>query len=139
MKALTLTQPWATLVAIGAKEIETRSWHTSYRGPLAIHAAKGLAGMKRIEFSQLCLLTEPFRTALRAAGYYDSDSFPRGRVLATCELVDCLETQAIEVGEPERSFGDYSYGRFAWLLENIRRLPGPVPAKGALGLWEWQP
>jgi hypothetical protein len=41
MKALTLTQPWATLVAIGAKTIETRSWPTSYRGPLAIHAAKG--------------------------------------------------------------------------------------------------
>jgi activating signal cointegrator 1 len=41
MKAITLTQPWATLVAIGAKRIETRSWPTNYRGPLAIHAAKG--------------------------------------------------------------------------------------------------
>ena len=41
MKVLTLTQPWATLVAIGAKRIETRSWSTKYRGPLAIHAAKG--------------------------------------------------------------------------------------------------
>src|SRR6202030_2406661 len=40
MKALTLTQPWATLVAIGAKRIETRSWPTLYRGPLAIYAAK---------------------------------------------------------------------------------------------------
>ena len=40
MKALTLYQPWATLVAIGAKKIETRSWSTPYRGPLAIHAGK---------------------------------------------------------------------------------------------------
>ncbi len=39
MKAITLWQPWASLVAIGAKTIETRSWATSYRGPLAIHAA----------------------------------------------------------------------------------------------------
>lgn len=39
MKAVTLWQPWASLVAIGAKTIETRSWATSYRGPLAIHAA----------------------------------------------------------------------------------------------------
>ena len=42
MKVLTLTQPWATLVAIGAKRIETRSWATKYRGPLLIHAAAGL-------------------------------------------------------------------------------------------------
>ena len=40
MKALTLYQPWATLIAIGAKKIETRSWGTNYRGPLAIHAGK---------------------------------------------------------------------------------------------------
>ena len=51
MKALTLTQPWATLVAIGAKRIETRSWRTSYRGPLAIHAAKGFPKWAR-EFAQ---------------------------------------------------------------------------------------
>jgi hypothetical protein len=42
MKGLTLTQPWATLVAIGAKRIETRSWPTRYRGLLAIHAGAGL-------------------------------------------------------------------------------------------------
>jgi hypothetical protein len=40
MKALTLIQPWATLVALGEKQIETRSWDTKYRGPLAIHAGK---------------------------------------------------------------------------------------------------
>ena len=41
MKALSLTQPWASLVVIGAKCYETRSWATNYRGPLAIHASKG--------------------------------------------------------------------------------------------------
>ena len=45
MKALTLTQPWATLIAVGAKRIETRSWGTSYRGRIAIHAAKGFASI----------------------------------------------------------------------------------------------
>src|SRR5690348_17556570 len=52
MKALTLTQPWASLVAIGAKRIETRSWSTSYRGPLAIHAAKGFPKSAQ-EFTQV--------------------------------------------------------------------------------------
>jgi hypothetical protein len=68
---------------------------------------------------------------------------PLGCVLATCELVDCLPT--VEVFEdypdldtpPEREFGDYSAGRYAWVLKNVRPLPEPVPAKGALGLWEW--
>lgn len=40
MKALTLRQPWASLIAIGAKTIETRSWSTNHRGPLAIHAGR---------------------------------------------------------------------------------------------------
>lgn len=44
MRAITLTQPWSSLVARGQKKIETRSWQTSYRGPLAIHAAKGFPG-----------------------------------------------------------------------------------------------
>jgi activating signal cointegrator 1 len=41
IRGLSLAQPWATLVAIGAKRIETRSWFTRYRGWVAIHAAKG--------------------------------------------------------------------------------------------------
>ncbi len=44
MKTLSLLQPWATLVVMGVKQIETRSWRTDYRGPLLIHASKGKAG-----------------------------------------------------------------------------------------------
>jgi len=40
MKAISLWQPWATLISIGAKRIETRSWETLYRGSIVIHAAK---------------------------------------------------------------------------------------------------
>lgn len=47
MKAITLTQPWASLVACGAKKIETRSWRTHHRGWIAIHAAKGWTGEDR--------------------------------------------------------------------------------------------
>ena len=38
MKALTIQQPWASVITMGVKTIETRSWSTKYRGPLAIHA-----------------------------------------------------------------------------------------------------
>lgn len=148
MKALTLTQPWATLVAIGAKRIETRSWETMYRGPLAIHAAKGFPKWAK----ETCC--EPlFHEALYTAGYEigmkSFEILPLGGVVATCRLVTCkliVEPGSMSGGnsmiaprEPEQSFGDYAPGRFAWLLEDVEQLPEPIPAKGAPGLWEWEP
>jgi activating signal cointegrator 1 len=157
MRTITLTQPWATLIAIGAKRIETRSWATSYRGPLAIHAAKGLGplggnGLNRL--AHLCFV-EPFHSVLTQV-YGDlsaeelRDLLPLGAIVAVCDLVDCVSTDlfsSVQRGTEiwqvppgnmsrEYSFGDYSPGRFAWLLSNIRALPEPIPAKGALGLWD---
>jgi hypothetical protein len=107
MKALTLSQPFATLVAIGAKRIETRSWSTNYRGPLAIHAAKTIPR----EYKSLCNWTvEPFASALKGVLW---DCFPvtmnlfgqeglgtqyqeyrdklhLGCVIAICELTNCV-------------------------------------------------
>lgn len=153
MKALTLTQPWATLVAIGAKRVETRSWQTSYRGPLAIHAAKGVGsvGGKR-GLDDLCT-SDPFFGVLIDAGYRDGKPLPLGAIVATCELVDCVPTtyvksvKVVQRGHDrpawlwtveEKAFGDYADGRWAWLLANIKMLPEPIPAKGALSLWEWE-
>lgn len=147
MKALTLTQPWATLVAIGAKRIETRSWKTNYRGLLAIHAAKGFPSSAR----ELCR-QNPFHAELHRAGMASvsfSDELPRGAVIALCKIVDCLPTESLgclsgvfddypELDTPqERAFGDYSPGRWAWIMEEAKPLTEPKPAKGALGLWEW--
>ena len=160
MKALTLTQPWATLVAIGAKRIETRSWATSYRGPLAIHAAKGLGPVGgRKGLHSLCG-DHPFCDVLLPAGYnamrMPAWGLPLGAIVATCELIGCQmigvlpdETPAYmaydewppvlqAIQDPERSFGLYTPGRFAWLLDDITALPEPIPAKGALSLWEWE-
>lgn len=131
MKALTITQPWATLVAIGAKRIETRSWRTAYRGPLAIHAAMGWPTKARA-----ISLTSPFIESLNRAGYLPD--IPLGVVVATCRLANVLPTEVVEpLSELERKFGDYSPGRFAWILEDIEPLPEPIPTKGALSLWEW--
>lgn len=85
MKTLSLTQPWATLVAIGEKRIETRSWATNYRGPLAIHASKGFP-----RWAVELALTEPFRSTLATAGVKQLADLPTGAVIATCTLVDCL-------------------------------------------------
>lgn len=140
LKVLTLSQPWASLVAIGAKRTETRSWATPYRGPLAIHAAKGFPRWVQ----DLCH-DEPFCTVLADANLISAQTaallLPLGAIIATCRLTACLPTTEARTrlsrGYPpyEEDFGDFSPGRWAWLLEDVEALPTPIPAKGALGLW----
>lgn len=130
MKAITLTQPWATLVAFGAKKIETRSWATDYRGPLAIHAAKSIPTW--VDYWAISVL--PILSRYRALPI---QSLPRGCVVATCTLVDVVPAARARPDAAERTLGDFAPGRFAWLLADVRPLPVPVPARGSLGLWEW--
>jgi len=147
MKALTLTQPWATLVAIGAKRIETRSWVTSYRGPLAIHAAKGFPKDAR-SFSVNPMCYEAIKNHLTSwpSWMRSHIAYPLGAVLATCQLVACVHVETltnttkreIYLTAQERAFGNYDPGRYAWVLDNVQQLAQPIPAKGALGLWEWK-
>ena len=145
MKALTLRQPWATLVAIGAKRIETRSWRTSYRGPLAIHAAKGYP-----RSAQMTAISSPFIGELNGANYLPD--IPLASVVATCRLSHIVPIQNIgctillgRLGEwnhlltdREIKFGDYSDGRYAWILEDVQMFEDPMPARGALSLWDWE-
>ena len=129
MKALSLLQPWASLIAVGAKKIETRSWSTKYRGPLAIHAS-------RSNKNRLLRYLEPFLTWLKGIGL-----LPLGAIVATCDLVDCIKMtpEFIQsVQNPELDFGDYAVGRHAWILENVQKLEIPITAKGALSLWDWE-
>ena len=134
MKALTLTQPWATFVALGLKRIETRSWPTSYRGPLAIHAAKGFPGWVR----DLC--ESDFADVLGEWKLRISD-FPRGVIVARTALRRCQRTETLlsnGLSPLEQRLGDYAAGRWGFVFGDIERLAVPIPAKGALGLWDWE-
>jgi hypothetical protein len=145
MKTLTLTEPWASLVAIGAKQIETRSWKTPYRGQLAIHSAKGFPKYARE------MLSEPL--VYEAWGQFGLKQkfpnrcgcgFPHGCVIAITTLIDCIPIEAIaddprwgnRINRRESFLGDYTPGRFAWILGTAMAID-PDPAKGALGLWDW--
>lgn len=166
MKVITLTQPWATLVAIGAKRIETRSWATRYRGPLAIHAAAGLGPVGGKHGLLELLSTEPFWGVLRQALYVPNVGYPAdaetiaeeldyGAILGQANLFDCVPTERIgpnwhrwqypatddaaqwHMTDQERAFGDYSPGRFAFLLGKPQAFAEPIPARGQLKLWNW--
>lgn len=152
MRGLTLTQPWAQLVAQGEKKIETRSWATTYRGRIAIHAGAGLGpvGGER-GLVELCQ-QEPFQSVLAMHGAAWGNlvlrsQLPRGAIVAVARLEMCLTTDPLvfdgftgafgdRLTDQERAFGDYSPGRWGWILSDVRPLKQPIPWKGALGLWK---
>lgn len=153
MKAITIIQPWATLIALGEKRFETRSWATRHRGEIAIHAGKKLD--KRI------CQQEPFRSVLAKHGYTE-DNLPTGAIIAIANLHSCYAIsrpygeeesvwlegngKLVEWNRVDRTaregleyiFGDYRDGRYAWAIRDVQRLEEPVPVKGMQGLWNWE-
>ena len=133
-RAITLTQPWATLMAIGAKKFETRSRPSSFRGWLAVHAAKSWPQ----ECVDLASWTE-FRRALYDDGPWKFTiadiRWMLGRVLAVVHVVACVRTDTLtpgmyEVSKRERAFGDYTPGRYYYVTDAVRRLREPFAARG---------
>lgn len=142
MKALTIWQPWAGALAAGIKENETRSWGTKYRGEIVIHSA-----LKPIQhtWSDLYMNDDARKVICRRMNLPEvidgSAVFPMGCILATAELVDCIRITAeyrATLTSDELALGDYTLGRYAWKMANVRELPEPIPAKGRQGLWNWE-
>lgn len=133
-KAISLWQPWASLLVTGAKRIETRSWIHAYRGRLIIHSAKRFTQEERdIAASHV------FAESLGAAGL-DPTRLPLGCMVGEADLVDIVPVEKIreDIGDREYAFGNYSNGRFAWIFENPRSYDQPIPARGAQGLFNWR-
>lgn len=164
MKAMSLWQPWASLLACGAKQYETRSWATNYRGSIAIHAAKWKPNLHALVYGMgLIYKIDDMIRALDEHGCFPGEELfedlPRGCIIATAELVGCHEIEegfrsegvwickkprdGIESYENifgnELLFGHYESGCYAWEFANMRMLDKPIPAKGRQGLWNWEP
>jgi hypothetical protein len=134
-KVISLLQPWASLVILGHKKVETRSWQTPYRGRLLIHASAGKAGRKFAEAEAISRYIPDFNT------------LPFGALIGEVELVDMIrfgkpanpeEAEFLDgITLEEQAFGDFSAGRWGWVLEWAFAYEEVLPAKGKLGLWEW--
>lgn len=130
-KVISIQQPWATLIVMGAKKIETRSWKTEYRGPLLIHASAG-----KKEAMRFCEVpgTPPFDQFIR----HWSD-LPYGALLGVVTLDRIFSTnERLQLSDQEASFGDFSIDRYGWVLSNPIKFKTPIPAKGALSIWDWK-
>jgi activating signal cointegrator 1 len=128
VKVLSVRQPWAQLLVTGQKRFETRSWHTHYRGPLAIHASQtfGPAERKAVQIAGVSGIDDP------------DEDLPRGAIVGIVQLVDSDRTDDVVplLSERERAFGNFAPGRFAWRCEEPRKLRHPIVISGRLNLWE---
>ena len=129
MKVLSLTEPYATLIKNGKKKVETRSWKTSYRGELYIHASSTKISRETKQNAELMNLVK-------------DNSMNYGNIICKCNLVDCIKMTKEYVEDMRKNHyqeyicGEYSEGRYAWILENIEILDKPISAKGHLSIWE---
>lgn len=124
MKAFTVHQPYAYAIVAGLKGYETRPRRTNIRGRVAVHAGK-----QKMKLASTSVIVVP------KAG----EMLHYGAVLGTVEIVDCVPVEEVihTLTEQERILGDYSPGRFAWVLKNPVMFSEPVPASGKQGWWNW--
>ena len=151
MYAITLHQPWASLIALGVKTVETRSWPAPallVGQTIAIHAGKRVVRQPGgpVELEMRAHLGENWRQTI-----------PAGSVLATATLAGTAHVASINpltghvVHDPSTEtgcavglgwtrtdpWGDFSPGRWLWLLTEVKLLPEPVPAVGHQSFWIW--
>lgn len=138
MKAISLWQPWASLIIWGEKEYETRSWpapRSLIGQDIVIHAAKRPIDMEDWPDFRL------FQGVLVDHGCWLNNRLPYGAVLGVAHVKGCWPVEQVrtQLSAKELAFGNYSDGRFAWWLTDIRPFAQPILYRGAQGLFEYVP
>jgi len=125
MRAFSVYQPYAYAITAGLKQYETRPRRMNIRGRVAVHAAKG-----KLKFTSMAV----------ALALPKAPLLHYGAVVGTVEIVDCLPVEEVipTLTERERALGDYSPGRWAWVLKNPVMFDTPIPACGKQGWWNWE-
>jgi hypothetical protein len=146
MRAISLWQPWASFFVDGPKIHETRSWPTSHRGWLAIHATS--VSPRLPSLAVVGAAAEVF--GVSAPHEYDDarrirlvgesiDGLPAGAIVGLVRIDDCVPVEEAGPGRVDRMLGDYSAGRFAWRRGDAIKLPEPVPCRGRQRIWKVPP
>lgn len=127
MKVITIKEPYATLIKNNVKLIETRSWKTSYRGKLYIHAS----------------LIKNNKINDEIKMYYNEEDLKMGYIICKCNLVDCIYMSESFINNLKKDnyieylCGNYEIGRYAWILKDVKILKYPIKVKGKLGIWNY--
>lgn len=127
MKALTICQPYAHLIAAGKKRVENRTWSTAHRGLIYIHAGKSREWLD-IEGDRDAEYDIPLK------------SMAFGAVVAIADLVACVHINSVRAGTYDRQFPwlqkhEHTSGPWCWIVDHVNPI-GPWPYTGAQGLFE---
>jgi hypothetical protein len=142
VKAITIRQPWATLIALGVKTFETRAWvprnerGEQYTGLVAIHAGRSYARWRDDALTEYRVIR-----ALRFHGLLDANALPLGRIVSVCELGVARRAADVErelaLDDDDRRFGEWTGDRrMAWPLRPVLRVYTAEVLAGQLGLWD---
>lgn len=136
--AISIRQPWAYAIMHLGKRVENRTWSTRYRGPIYIHAAKG---MKREEYEQFAWWWFHEFTGHRTTHAIPSmDSMPRGGIVARADVIDCIRSQhalphGITREQGDRYIVPWWQGPYGIVLAKVEPVPF-IPCKGKLSIFE---
>jgi hypothetical protein len=126
VKALTISQPYAGLIADGLKFVENRGWQTNYRGWLAIHAGKGTQYLTKRELAEY-----PKGCIVAVVSLDACESFSNLRRLLAANSRQPVGGRAVS-----EIFGHkHCEGPECWILGERVTLPEPIPCTGKQGLW----
>lgn len=119
VKAITIRQPWAWHIVNSGKNIENRSWSTTFRGPICIHAG---ANKNKRNFNR------DRDDSVSMGGFSPTlDTIPMGGIVAIAEIVDCVSSHD----------SPWFFGPYGFILENVTPVTF-IPVKGALGIFNWE-
>lgn len=142
IRAISLWEPWASLIAVGAKKVETRSYYTNVRGSLLICAAQTKKGLKIADeagFVEGGAAYSGREICLDIGGKEIEMNF--GKAVAVVDFAHCITTDLFRQETTGREFksqepfGDFSAGRFAWVFHSIKRIKKPFEVKGKQGFF----
>lgn len=128
MKALSIIQPWASLIAVGIKDIENRTWRTNYRGEFLIHSSakrlsEGWEALTEEQKAAAVKLIKPFGTV------NDVKLLPVSAIIGKATLADCVQNHPSVWAEK---------GVWNWVLKDVVLFDRPIlSVKGKLGFWEF--
>ena len=138
MKALSIRQPWASLIAKGIKDIENRTWKTNFRGKIYIHApAKKLTKSKYVSLIELYMIGLKDERIIEAKNkHFDFNDLNYSVIIGEVEIIDCVKNH-------NSIWADHQTGlqtkpTYNWILANpIEYIHPYVDIKGKLSFWEF--
>lgn len=142
MKAISVKQPWASLIISGIKDIENRKWKTNYRGRVLIHASNS-TDLDNLPLDSIFTPEQILELKQHySENVLSSFIYPHGLIIGSVEIIDCVTNHTSIWAEKSRplSFSSITNNEkpiYNWVLKNPIKFEKPIPAKGKLSFWEF--